>query len=556
MSMTEGTRPLRIERGRRWATPLLAGCLGFTLAAQAGVGAASGADPDRRLVDAVEQQDKTAVKRLLTDRVDVNATQADGTTALHWAAYRDDRDTAEQLIRSGAKVNVANQLGVTALYLACMNRSAAMAERLLKAGANPNAALPSGESALMTAARTGGADVVKLLVSRGANVNAATAQQQTALMWAVAFGHPDVVRTLVEVGADIHARSAVRHRRVALRGSTDHKRDHTVEAALGGFTPLLFAATQGNIESARALLDAQASIADTTPEGASTLVVAAYSGHGALARFLLDRGADPNSDGAGYAPLHAAVLRGDLELVKALLARGANPNAELKTGTRFRYFSSDYAFNANMVGATPLWLAAKYGELDMMRLLAASGADPRRTVKDGGTLLMAALGGAGRTAAGAGGGASDRRERYLTPTELALQTPEEEERLSLAAAKLALQLGSDVNARTESGDTALYAATSRGYQRVAQLLVDHGADVNAATRDGETVLHNAAYRARLSIIRLLVSRGARLDVRNSRGETPLARTAPGPRPVVVGTFVTEEDLKKTADLLRELGATE
>ena len=94
-------------------------------------------------------------RALLKQRVDVNAPQADGMTALHWAVYHDDAEMAEQLLRAGASVKAATRYGVTPLSLACTNGGDVLVELLLKAGADPNLALPGGETPLMTAARTG-----------------------------------------------------------------------------------------------------------------------------------------------------------------------------------------------------------------------------------------------------------------------------------------------------------------------------------------------------------------------------------------------------------------
>ena len=177
-----------------------------------------------------------------------------------------------------------------------------------------NAALPSGETPLMTAARTGIVIAVRGLLSHGADVNAREGSRgQTALMWAVAQRHPDVVRLLIESGADIRARSSVR--RVIVNtgtagGDAAFNGSMVVPEDRGGYTPLLFAARYGDVDSAGLLLDAGADVNDTAPTGTSALVVAAHGGHTALARFLLDKGADANAADAGYTALHAAILRG------------------------------------------------------------------------------------------------------------------------------------------------------------------------------------------------------------------------------------------------------
>jgi ankyrin repeat protein len=483
-------------------------------AARGAADAAPAAPDPAPLVDAAKRRDRSAVQALLKQRVDVNARHGDGATALHWAVYWDDADVVAQLIRAGADVNAANDFGATPLWLACDNGNAALVETLLKAGADPQAALGSGETPLMTAARTGSAAAVKALVARGADPNAKERLRgQTALMWATAQQHPEVVRVLIEQGADVHARSLVRRRRVN-RGpdgtltSLDPSRD-LFDEEQGGYTPLLFAARQGSLESARLLVAAGANVDDVAPNGTSALVLAAHSGHRALAAYLLEEGADPHAAGAGYTALHAAVLRGDAPLVAALVARGADPNAVLVTATPARRASQDWAMNLSWIGATPLWMAARFADAAIMRVLLANGADPRFVMKNGTTTLMAPL-----------GGGADRRSR------IGLNLPEDpldvEQRI-LTATRVALDLGLDINAANESGDTALHTAASRRLNSVVQLLAE---------------------------------RGAALDAKNKKGQTPLAIASTARRTPDGADQRGNAEGPTTADLLRQLGARE
>jgi ankyrin repeat protein len=337
----------------------------------------------------------------------------------------------------------------------------------------------------MTAARAGSVGAAKALIAGGANVNTKEPTHgQTALMWAVSNQHPAVVQLLIANGADVQARSDVRPR-VVHTGNRFGDRGESKGVAtvdLGGFTPMLFAARQGDLETGRLLLAAGAKVNDRAANGASALVIAAHSGHGPFATFLLEHGADPNSSEAGYTALHAAVLRGDLDLVKALLARGADPNVTIAKGTPSRYYSKDWALNGTaLVGATPLWQAARYGDVPIMRALAAAKADPRFAMADGTTTLIAAV------AANSGFGTGDRRERYLGPGDTA-PTPEENERLTLETAGVAIELGADVRAANQNGDTALHTAASQGLASVIQLLVDEGAQIEATNKRGLTPL--------------------------------------------------------------------
>ena len=347
------------------------------------------------LVAAVRVADRSTVRALLEAGVDVNVGQPDGASALHWSVYSEDIETTDLLLEASADVDVLNDLGMTPLLLACRAGHAQLVQRLLRSGADPNLALPSGETPLMAAARVGGLDAVIALLSRDAHVDAAeTTRGQTALMWAVANSHPDITRVLLEHGADVNARTETRRLVFNMGGSRSagsaSRGIALEEIEQGGSTPLLFAARSGDVESARFLIAAGASVEDTTADGNRALVIAAHSGHGTLAALLLEEGADPNAAPLGYAALHAAVLRGTLRdrgvrnddpgvgaaLVRTLLDHGANPNQRLAKGTPVRRWSHDFAFMDPWVGATPFWLAAKFLEVDMMRILAEGGADP------------------------------------------------------------------------------------------------------------------------------------------------------------------------------------
>ena len=467
------------------------------------------------LVEAVRNQDHDAVRALLSEQVDVNAPQPDGATPLHWAVHWENLEIADLLIGAGADVNVANDLGVSPLVMACSSGNAALVGRLLVAGADPNATLASGETALMAAARAGSLEAVDALADRGADVNATeTTRGQSALMWAVANEHPEVTRALLEHGADVHARSSTRTLVFSMggsRGAGSASRGITLEEVeQGGSTPLLFAARSGDLESARLLVAAGADVHDTTADGNTALVIAAHSGHGSLAAFLLDEGADANAAPLGYTALHAAVVRGNLldrdvlnrdpgagvSLVRALIAHGADPNARLIKGTPVRRWSHDFAFMARWIGATPLWLAAKFLEVDMMQALADAGADPRLASSNGTTPLMAAAG-LGYSRGGGSAFIKNRRDfssyNPVESAELGSRIPAAEERRALEAVNLALELGADVNAADDGGNTALHAAASHGMDTVIELLVDRGGDVNAENRRGQTPVALAVY---------------------------------------------------------------
>ncbi|MBI5688705.1 MAG: ankyrin repeat domain-containing protein [Verrucomicrobia bacterium] len=455
--------PLRLARLRRW---LACASLGLALdAAEPPIPSPAPA----LLADAAERRDGSAVLSLIAT-APVNAAQADGTTALHWAARHDDLAAVRALLAAHADPKARNRYGVTPLSLACASGSAAVVGLLLEAGADPNAALRGGETPLMTAARTGHLDTVQLLLSRGARVDdRLAAGGQTALMWAAHEGHAPVVAALIAAGADFRT------------------------AVDSGFTPLLFAARTGRTEVVRTLLRAGADLHEATKParaagrkgprpGTSALVIAIENAHFELAAELLDRGADPNDLRSGYAPLHilswvrkpdsgeddgqpvpdGSGLYTSDALIRKLVACGADVNRRLTGGPKG-------GGRIARQGCTPFLLAADTADTPFLRLLHSLGADPTLTNVDACTPLMAAAG-------------------------LGTRSVEEE------------------------------AGTEDEACEAVEYLLSLGADPNAVSKNGDTAMHGAAFANFPKVVRLLDARGAKLEVwntRNQRGWTPL-----------------------------------
>src|SRR5688572_3177925 len=451
---------------------------------------------DAPLADAVMRSDRDAIRTLLQQKVDVNATQVDGMTALHWAARQNDIDTVQALMKAGARITTATRYGVTPLYLAAANGNAAMLELFVKAGADPNSANPGGETTLMTATRTGSLDAVKLLIERGANVNAKeSVREQTALMWAVLENHPNVVKFLIEKGADVNAQTAV----VVPEGTTGEPgaasgnigangpgfyRARAVPTPSGAMSPLLFAAREGNQQMTEILLDARADINLPSANGSPPLVVAITNNHITLAMKLLERGANPNLADRFWkrTPLYAAIEMRNMDftrespppvadatdplvLIKALLAKGADPNARVNT-TPVRGFMQGSANWVNFDGQTAFIRAAIAGDITLMRLLLEKGADPNIKTNEGSTALMAAAG------------------VNFVVSQTFTRSNEE----YLEAAKLCLDKGNDVNAINNQGITAMHGATNRGFDDMVKLLAAAGSKLDVPDKQGRTPL--------------------------------------------------------------------
>jgi ankyrin repeat protein len=454
-------------------TRVIGGCYALTLLLFTQGFAAGSSD----IADAAMNRNKDAVRSLLLKKVDVNATQVDGTTALHWAVRADDLETAELLIRAGANVSAANREGVTPMQLAAINGNAAMIEKLLKAGANPNASLSKfGDTPLMLAARTGKVDAVKVLVNNGAEVNAVeTWGGTTPLMWAVSERNLETAKILIAHGANVNARSYFvpsAHGR-GFEGAVPEppKPSHAVEELAGGWlTPLMFASREGDLEMAKTLIAGGAELNAIAGDGKDALGLAIFNGQYELASFLIDNHVDVNhADAQRFTPLFWAVDRRNMELgtngfpwtvttdplplIKKLLDAGANPNAVVNNTPRGRNRNA----SPRIVFASALHRAAFAGDLELSKLLLEHGADPHAVSSDRESMLEAAAGLA------------------LIPGYQASHPNAERVELS----KLLVELGEDVNWADAYGITPLMAAANLGNTPLVQYLVDKGADLGA-----------------------------------------------------------------------------
>jgi len=437
------------------------------------------------VVDAAKNKDKESVRALLRQRADVNVSEPDGTTALHWAAHWNDFETVDLLLRAGADVRAVNRFGTTALSEASQNGSGSLIERLLQAGADPNTVVTQGQTVLMAASRVGNVEAVKTLLDHGAYADARENYRgQTALMWAAAEGHPAVIKLLLEHGADHKVRSLDRDTSAPkLAAGTP-----VAPIPRGGLTALLFAARQGQTGSVKALLDAGVDINQTDSDGNGALVLALLNTHYDLAQYLIDAGTDPNAAAKdGRTPLYTAVEMHDadwsplparkvsdklapLDIIGSLLAKGANTNAQLTDASPIKKVAQDGGDRTLSTGATSFMRAARSADVPLMRLLLENKADPKLKNKDGLTALMVASG-------------VSWNDKIRGSEAEALET-----------VKLCAELGLDVNGATDKGDTALHGAALRGADSIVKFLVEKGAKLDVKNKQELTPLDIALGR--------------------------------------------------------------
>ncbi len=407
----------------------------------------------------------------------------------------------------------------------------------------------------MSCANRGAAEAVAALIQYGADVNAIeNREDQTALMWAAAESHPEVVDLLVQAGADVNAvtRKIPEPEPYIIEDENvifgmNYPPTIRFPEFSGGFTALYFTAQQGDIDSARILLNAGADVNAPNEEYGSAMIIALKSGHENMARFLLDNGANPDArDAWGISALHYALHKGVLiintfrpanthyfgwerhnmpGMVRALLEKGANPDPRISYSLPYH---NDPFFARAMedppqvdpVGATPLLIAAISGDIESMKILLEYGADKDAKTIGGGSLFM--------LAAGLG---SERGSRTESD--------------AIAAAKFVLSLGDiDVSAHLTE-----------------RIRIGPGRD----KPDGRTALHHAVYLQWSDMIRFLVESGADIEARDRYGMTPMLMAMGDPegrlhRQVGAGNsdarFRTPPPIenKRLSSLLLELGA--
>jgi ankyrin repeat protein len=480
------------------------------------------------VADAAMRGDVVAVRTALRSKADVNAPQADGATAIQWAAYRNDLEIASVLIAAGANVKAANRDGATALYLASIAGSAPMMDKLLKAGADPNELGPEGETPIMLAARNGRVDAITVLLNHKAEVNATDKLRgTTALMWAAEQGHPEAVKLLIDRGANVSASSdidtkgnraylaptlkqraaqgidlggvrvrgtaAVAGRAAAPAGNADAQAAADEAAAFaafgrqvdkdgGGLTPLVYAARENCMECARILVEAKADVNQTTHYGWTPLLAATQNRHYKLAAYLLDHGANPNlANNGGWTPLYLATDNRNIEggdypvrnpdmdhfdYIKLLIDKGANVNARIcgKASTE-KECKGD---------------STETRTIFTMQWLYEDGATPfLRAAQSGDVKLMKLL-------LEHGADPKIYTAQNITPLAVASGigwvegvTYEWSEAENIEAVKMCLDLGIDPNTADEMGRTALHGAAHKGRVKVIQLLADAGAKLDA-----------------------------------------------------------------------------
>ena len=535
---------------------------------------------ESNLIDAARDQDWTLVQSLLKVRgTDVNVTEPDGTTALFHAVYRDNVESVKALLDKGANPNMANDYGITPMSLAMENHSLPMVKLLLEEGADANAANWSGESLLMTSARTGFTEAMKLLLDHGADVNFQDLRRnQSALMWAISFGYPDAAKFLIDRGADVNTSTIQLKENFTPLQLEGYEGSTVTTLPMGGYTPLLFAARNGDMETSKYLVDRGANVNAVSQTDGNPLLMAASQGYEDLALYFLTKGADPNvTDENGMTSLHYAMRTGiralhglyttdkdlycnfggenflcrpyetlneqqreyvaspeaEVYLVKPKLYDRSKPlpgpnmlklasaliDAGADPNAKMKYPPAALRLERNpwfsMNNATPFFLAAASQDLDAISILLEEGAEPIMTTE---------------------------MPRELFSAQSALPAEDNSVVGNATTLMAAVGMGRRADMTINEEENAV---------KIAEILISQGADVNESTESGWTALHAAAFLGSDMLIKLLVENGADIDATTACGRTPISLALADSTEGMLDRTLPRID---TANLLLDLGA--
>ena len=360
---------------------------------------------DAPVADAAMKSRSTDVRTLLKSGADVNAAQADGMTALHWAALNGDLATIDLLLLAGATRESLTRVGAyTPLHLASQRGHAGAVAKLLDAGAKVQPFTATGVQALHLAAQAGDVAAVKALLDHGADIDAQDKTHgRTALVFAVSKDRREVLSLLASRGAKLTLTTTVidyRERAAADRTARE-TRDRIVSATTGRKVDSSFdpdppppgTVNVGGVQNGRGAppVAAAGGAAPRRPPsdieqigrqgGFTALHYAARDGYAAAAVALVDAGLDVNVPSAGdhSTPMTVALINGQYDLALALLKRGADPNLANDDGVTplFATLNNEWALRTWYPQPTAGG-QQRASYLDVLETLLKAGADPNR----------------------------------------------------------------------------------------------------------------------------------------------------------------------------------
>lgn len=509
------------------------------------------------LICALRKENKESVKLLMNYKINVQAKDTQGWTALHFASRDNDFKLAGNLIKAGAFVNVQNENGWTPLHLSAKNGQNEVTQILLYFGALDTFKNMEGKTASELAIEKKFDKTASMIINKTvtlvdlfmngmedfamneAKLNESfketDLQGRTFLHAAIIRGYSNFAQYLISKGLDINA------------------------ADSSGNTPLILAAQYKQAELAEILIDSNALVKVSDTLGMTALHYAVMNEDTGLIKLLIAKGADVNkrskwegtpletaswyhdnkeiieylvsagaeinsNDFKEWSPLSLAVRQRFTDNALWLIKHGADVNFKGKNGENILHLISTEMLGIllhDCINAgvkineqtydslyTPLHFAVENNNLDFVKILYWNGANTSLKTIEGFTALDIA------------------QKEGFNQIELFLKSPsfdpfelmEENENKILMD-----QIGGisyPLNIKNLKGMPFIHVAIENDYKDILEKLISAGADINIKDTMGRSPLLYALFIGNTELALRLIGKGANINLIGKDGETP------------------------------------
>ena len=448
---------------------------------------------------------------------DVQITDHEGWSPLHYFAKRSSYELVKTVADMGIDINLKTNDGKNCLHIAADRGHFSLCRTLINIH-NVDMQLPDNEgwNALHYFAENGSYELVKAVADMGVDINLKTNKGKNCLHIAAEYEHLNLCRKLISI--------------------------YNIDVELpdnDGWNALHYFAKKGSYELIKVVADMGTDIKMQTNEGKDCLHIAADNSHFNLCMTLINKHKFDARlpDLAGTTALHYFAENGSYELVKAVADMGTDINLKTNNGKNCLHIAADnghlnlcrkliskHNFDVEITdhdGWTPLHYFAKKGSYELVKTVADMGIDINLKTNDGKNCLHIA---------------ADYRHFSLFWTlinkhNVDMQIPNDNgwttlhhfaEKGSYESVKAVVDMGIDINLKTNKGKNCLHIAADKGYLNLCRKLISkYKDDVQLPDNDGWNALHYFAEKGSYELIKTVVDMGIDINCKTNDGKNCL-----------------------------------